>query len=385
MYVVTVPNTARAFLRGQVEAIQSAGYDVVIVSSPTPLLWKVSEQHHVRVFGVSMSREINPLQDIRSLWQLIKLFRNEKPDIINAGTPKAGLLGMVAACVTRVPCRIYQLRGLRLETTSGLKRFILGFSERIASKCSHYIICNSQSLVETYKELGLAPVSKLQVLGHGSSNGVDLQRFSPSRDLLSQAEHIRRTLDIPKDAHVIGFVGRLTRDKGIINLLSVFKQLKKTIPNLYLLLVGDFESGDPVPDSIVNLITEEHHIRLTGFIDNVAPYYHLMDVLVFPSYREGFPNAPLEAAAACIPTIGFQVTGVIDAVKNGETGILVPLGDDAALAQATLQVIISPELRKQLGSKAQIWVKNNFMQKDVWHRWIEFYTWCSEKHVSTSR
>lgn len=383
LYVVTVPVTAKAFLRGQLEAMRAAGYDVSVVASPAPILQEVGESQGVPVFGIPMSREIAPLQDIRSLWQLIRLMREQKPDIVNAGTPKAGLLGMVAAWLARVPVRIYQLRGLRLETTSGLKRLALNLSERITSYCAHQIVCNSESLRQVYANQHLAPPKKLTVLGHGSSNGADPDRFSPNTTLIDEAEHLRCQLDISRDTPVIGYVGRLTRDKGVVELIEAFDQVKRVHPETYLLLVGGFEDGDPVPAVTRERIISDLAIKQAGFVTDTAPYYQMMDFLVFPSYREGLPNVPLEAALAGIPTVGFKTTGVIDAVQDGDTGLLVPLGDSDALAQAVLQLLNEPRLSYRLGANAQAWVLANFNPVDVWQRWVEFYSQCLENCVSS--
>lgn len=384
MYIVTVPNTARAFLRGQIEAMKEAGFDVSVVSSPTPLLQEVSLNHGIEVFGVPMAREIKPFQDVRALWQLVKLLREQKPDIINAGTPKAGLLGMVAAWLARVPIRIYQLRGLRLETTSGPKRLALGITERITSRCAHKIVCNSESLRKRYLDLNLAPASKLIVLGHGSSNGINPERFLPNPTLLAEAEQLRHQLDIPDNAHILGYVGRFTKDKGIVELIEAYVRVSQVYPETYLLLTGKFEDGDPVPATTREQILSDGRIRLTGYVNDTAAYYQMMDLLIFPSYREGLPNVPLEAAMAGIPTVGFNATGVVDAVKHGETGLLAPLYDSDALTEAVLKLLNDPELRDHLGKKAQQWVLAHFNQVDVWQRWVEFYYRCLENHASTN-
>ena len=384
MYIVTVPNTARAFLRGQIEAMKEAGFDVSVASSPTPVLQEVSLNHGIEVFGAPMAREIKPFQDVRALWQLVKLLREQTPDIINAGTPKAGLLGMVAAWLARVPVRIYQLRGLRLETTSGPKRLALGITERITSRCAHKIVCNSESLRKRYLDLNLAPASKLIVLGHGSSNGINPERFLPNPTLLAEAEQLRHQLDIPDNAHILGYVGRFTKDKGIVELIEAYVRVSQVYPETYLLLIGKFEDGDPVPATTREQIFSDERIRLIGYVKDTAVYYQIMDFLIFPSYREGLPNVPLEAAMAGIPTVGFNATGVVDAVKHGETGLLAPLYDSDALTEAVLQLLNDPELRDHLGKKAQQWALAHFNQVDVWQRWVEFYYRCLENRTSTN-
>ncbi len=311
-----------------------------------------------------------------ALWRLTTLLRREQPDIVNASTPKAGLLGMLAAWLTRIPVRIYLVRGLRLETASGVKHTVLSLAERITAACAHFVICNSPSLRKTYEAHGFANPRKLQVIGQGSSNGIDTARFLPSSTLKRTAAAIRQQLGIPGEAAVIGFVGRFTRDKGIIELTEAFAQLQHRHPNLYLLMVGDFETGDPVPIDTIHKIISNPYIKLTGFVSDTAPYYHAMDILAFPSHREGFPNVPLEAAAAGIPTVGYHVTGVVDAVLNGHTGILVPIGSVRALAEALDLLIREQTQRERLGHQAQERVLSTFRSEMVWQQWLNLYNEC---------
>lgn len=381
VYIVTVPLTARAFLRGQLKFLKERSFDVTVISAPGPELIQVAEQEDISVSAVPMEREIAPLHDLSSLHLLNSLLRTIRPDIVNAGTPKAGLLGMIAAKMTGVPVRIYQLRGLRLETATGLKRTVLTATERIASASAHHVVCNSNSLLERYAELGLAPRRKLTVLGPGSSNGVDFTRFAPTPASLAAACDLRRSLGIPDNTTVFGFVGRFTRDKGISELVDAFVRTNRRFPQTSLLLVGDYEQGDPVPNETSDLIQHNSSIFTTGFVSDTARYYHLIDILVFPSYREGFPNAPLEAAAAGIPTIGFDTTGVRDAIRHGRTGLVVPLGSIDALSSAMIDLATNPAMRQQLGENAKAVAETEFRPQDVWQRWVDFYLGCMAHQV----
>ncbi|NQV26207.1 MAG: glycosyltransferase, partial [Rhodopirellula sp.] len=218
LYITTHGTAALSLMRGQLAAVQRRGFDVTVAASPSWELDAVTEREGVPTIAVPMNREITPLQDLVALVRLVRVMKQLRPDIVNAGTPKAGLLGMIAARITGVPARIYVLRGLRLETTSGLKRLILKTTERIASACAHQVVCVSESMRQVYIEQKLAPARKCLLPGPGTSNGIDVSRFEKTDRRLLAARDIRRNLEIPLDAPVVGFVGRLTRDKGIAEL-----------------------------------------------------------------------------------------------------------------------------------------------------------------------
>ena len=373
VYIVTVPLTAQTLLRGQLAAMRAAGFDVLLVSSPGPELDEVVAGEGVRAAAVTMARPIRPLADARALVQLVRLLRAERPQIVNASTPKAGLLGMVAAWLARVPVRIYLVRGLRLETTRGLLRFVLGLTERLAAACATVVVCNSRSLLDAYAAARLAPRRRLRVLGPGSSTGVAPARFLSTDALRAAGAAVRREHGIAPEAPVIGFVGRFTRDKGIPELVAAFEALQPRFPGLTLLLVGRFEEDDPVPPAVVERIGRDAQIKQAGFVRDAAPYYHAMDVLAFPSHREGFPNAPLEAALAGVPTVGSRATGVVDAVEDGATGLLVETGSAPALADALGRVLGDGALRTRLGEAARARVLECFTPPAIWQHWLDLY------------
>lgn len=372
LVVVTHPMTANILMRGQLSHLVAEGFEVAVAAAPGPDLDAVAEREGVAVFPVPFTRQISPLRDLYALAQMVAVIRRYRPTIVNAGTPKAGLLGMLAARFCRVPVRIYTARGLRLGTTAGAARHLLTFLERQATAASHRIVCVSHSLRRRYIELGLAPVEKVVVLGAGSSNGVDLERFRPA--LPGEAAALRQQLGIAEHALVVGFVGRWTRDKGIEHLAEVFcSDLVERYPHARLLLVGDWEEGDPISAAVRRSILDDPRIIRPGFVADPAPYYRAMNVLAFPSYREGFPNVPLEAAASGVPVVGYAVTGTVDAVDSPITGTLVPSGDRRGLSRALTESLDDDALRRRQGTDGRRRVEDRFDRVAVWRAWVELY------------
>jgi len=365
--------TARILMRGQLSYLKSRGFEVGIAASPGMQLLEVAAEEGVRVFPVPMRREISPFRDIGTVIGLYGVMIRFKPLIVNASTPKGGLLGMLAAKAAVVPARIYTLRGLRAETCEGATHSLLSATEKLAVSCAHRVVCVSDSLRQNYINRKLARREKTCVLGAGSSNGIDLCRFPMASAGCHRSREVRRKLGIPGNAPVVGFVGRFTHDKGIVALMKAFDHVAQGFPDARLLLLGDFEKHDPVLAKWVRKIREDHRVICPGFVKDTAPYYPAMDILAFPSYREGFPNAPIEAAATGIPVAGYRATGTVDAVEEGVTGILVPVGDISGLSKALTMYLADSQLRSRHGKAGRERVERLFRCERVWRDWAVEY------------
>jgi glycosyltransferase involved in cell wall biosynthesis len=353
--------------------MREAGFDVTLVSAPGPELELVASREGVRAVAVSMRREPAPCRDLMALARLTRLIRRIRPEIVHVHTPKAGLLGALAARIAGVPVRLYTLRGLRAEGLTGFGRRMLLAAERLTCRSSHRVICVSESLRQLALKLRLAPAEKLVVLGAGSSNGVDSGRFSRATEVLAKAGELRARLRIPEGAPVVGFVGRLVRDKGLVELVEAFRSLGGEFPELRLLVVGPFEGYDAVPEATRREMETNPKVVLAGSLDDTAPAYALMDVLALPSYREGFPNTPLEAAAMEIPVVTTNATGCVDSVVDGVTGAVVPVRDSVALWRALAAYLRDGELRLRHGRAGRERVLREFRPEAIWRAMLNEY------------
>lgn len=373
VHVVTHPVTADLFLRGQLAYLERAGFDVTVVSSPGRELERVGEREGVRTVAVPMARGPHPT-DAASLARVVRVLRKLKPDIVNASTPKAGLLGMLAARALAVPIRIYLLRGLRLETERGPLRAVLSASERLAAACAHDVLCVSPSLLRAAVEGGHIPRSKARVVGAGSSNGVDVERFRRDADLRSTGRRHLQALGVGADDPIVLFVGRFARDKGIADLITAFAAVRAEFPRAKLVVLGGDLADESIDADLVRLVKGAAGVVATGRIDDLAPYYAAADVVAFPSLREGFPNVPLEAASAELPVVGYRSTGVVDAIVDGVTGRFVEQRSSVALGGAIAEYLRSPDLAAAHGRAGRERVVREFRRVDVWRAWLEEYT-----------
>lgn len=373
VYVVTHPVSAKSLLKGQLRWMKERGFRVSVVCGTGPEAEVVRRREGVDVREIPMSRDPDPKRDPAALRAMIAAMRDLRPDLVNASTPKGGLLGLLAARAMRVPVRIYTLRGLRLETATGVKRRAMGLLERLASSCAHRVVCVSPSLLDLAVGEGHIQRRKAIVLGEGSSNGVDPARFLVDDAVKARSFAWREKIGVDRDAPVVGFAGRLVDDKGLPALLGAFDRIRADRPGARLVMVGDGLGGDEVPRALKDRILATPGALALGHTDDMPAFFGMIDVLAFPSLREGFPNVPLEAAAAGVPAVGFRSTGVIDAIQDGVTGSIVGVHDEPALAAALARYLDDPALSRAHGSAARERAISSFSHERVWEGWLGLY------------
>lgn len=355
LHVCTVPQTL-AFLDEHVKYAQQRGWEVHAVASQGPELSEFAARTGATVHVVAMERRITPLRDLRALWQLRRVLRQVRPHVVHGHTPKGGLLAMLASWLCRVPVRVYSLLGLPLETATGARRLILRQTESISCALAQRVYCISPSLREIALTEGLCPAGKMTVLHHGSVAGVDARgAFDPAGFDPALRAEIRRQYGIPLDALVVGFIGRLVRDKGVVELARAWQSLRDEFPGARLLLVGPDESHDPTPAEVETLLRGDARVHRTGGVPvlDMPRVYTALDLFVLPTYREGFGTVLVEAAAMGLPLVATRVTGCVDAVADGQTGVLVPPRDAEALARGLRAYLADAELRRRHGAAAR--------------------------------
>lgn len=371
LHVATVPMSL-GFLRGQGRYMRQHGIQLMAVTSPGPELERWGEAEGVPVFAVPMEREIAPVADARSLVGLVRVMRHVRPDIVHTHTPKASLLGLIAAKAAGIPHRLYHMRGLRFTGASGAKRTVLLTAERVTVSLASETIAVSPSLRQEAAANGLGDERSIRVLANGSGQGVDATRFDPRRFSTDARNALRAELGIDPGQLVFAFVGRATRDKGISELAEAWSRVREALPTSVLMLVGPFERGDAVPQETRERLLADPRVLRIGAVADTAPYYAVADVVCLPTYREGFPNVPLEAAAMETPTIASAVTGCVDAIEDGETGTLIPVKSSRALAAAMIRYA-DPSLRASHGTNGRRRVEALFRPELIWSELADTY------------
>lgn len=341
------------------------GFDVLTASAPGKEAEEVKKEG-VEHVSIDMTRKITPLRDLVALWQLISLIRKFNPDIVHTHTPKAGLLGMVAARFCNVRVRLHTVAGLPLMEAIGLKRKILNATELITYKFAHRVYPNSMQMMKYIFENFNVDKSKFKVIGRGSTNGVNVDHFSRSEDVLDKSRELKRHYEIGHGDIVFSFVGRLVKDKGVEELLIAFDKLSRQ-QSCKLLLVGNFEEDlDPLSKASHNILSTNKNIVTTGFQTDIRPYLAASDIFVFPSYREGFPNVVLQACSMGLPSIVSDINGCNEIIVNGENGVIVKPKDTAMLFNAMANLASQTSLRNAMAERARAAVAG-YDQKNIWN------------------
>ncbi len=427
--ITTVPLSLHKLLKGQMK-FMSQYFDVTGVSSPGKLLETVAREEGIQTVGIEMTRQITPMKDLMSLVKMYRFLKKEKPYIVHTHTPKAGIVGLLAAFLARVPNRLHTVAGMPLMEVTGFKLKILRFVEKFTYSCATTVYVNSKGLLDFILENRFCSPAKLKILGQGSSNGIDTAYFDPSHYSEQEKANLRHNLNIDSDDFVFIFIGRIVADKGINELVAAFKQvascklvrrgglqvqrsrfnvqgsepvalspssLVSPSPNLplspssplplaqsndsklktqnsKLLLVGPFEQElDPLLPETISKIDNNPSIIHVGYQDDVRPYLAIADALVFPSYREGFPNVVMQAGAMGLPSIVSDINGCNEIIVEGENGVIIPPKDEEALLKAMQSFLMDMEQVKSMALSARPMIESRYEQKVVWEALLEEY------------
>lgn len=372
--VSTVPHSLHLLLRGQIRYMREKGMEVYMVSATGPEVDSMVKNEGASHYHVPLSRSLNPLQDLKALYHMVKLIRRIKPDIVHSHSPKAGIIGMLAAFICKVPLKIHTVAGLPLMETQGVKKKLLVFVERWTYRFADWVLPNSLGLERYIIENNLS-VNKEQVrvLGKGSSNGIDLGYFTRTPDVAARAVAFRKNNRISENDIVLCFVGRLAFYKGINELVAAFKILSEKYKNLKLILVGPTEDLNPLEKETTVLINQLPGIITTGHQNDIRPYLAASDIFVFPSYREGFPQSLMQACAFGLPCIATDINGCNEMVFNNVNGLLIQPKNVSAIVDACEKIITDKAKRIKLGENSRAYIEEHFEQRQFWDNINSFY------------
>lgn len=354
-------------------------FEVIAVAADQKELKRVAQKYGVKSYHVEMTRTIAPFKDLIAVWKMYRFLKRENPHIVHSHTPKAGIVGMTAAWLARVPNRYHTVAGLPLLEATGIKRKVLNFVEQLTYRFATKVYPNSFELQKIILEEQFCDLSKLKVIGQGSSNGIDSSYFSKDQIALNDQDQLKLKLGIDAEDFVFIFVGRLVRDKGIHELVSAFVnstgkvEKSKDVPNFKLLLVGPLEQDlDPLNPLTLMQIKSNPAIITTGYQEDVRPYFAISNALVFPSYREGFPNVVLQSLAMQVPAIVTNINGCREIITHDDNGLIVPVKDEIALQNAMEELLINHSLYENLKSKSRGSIAP-YEQQIIWEALLKEY------------
>lgn len=367
---ITIPASV-GLLRGQMKYFAGLGYDTYLLTEQNDESLAYCTKESCKPLNIKIERNISPLKDLKTLINLVKLLKKEKPDIVNLGTPKMSLLGLMAACLCRIPNRIYTCRGFRYEHEHGIIRIILKFCERICGFCSHKIICISPSVKRLGIKDGLFNEKKCVVINKGSSNGIDPEYYNI--DKVDQDERNKLIEELNFDGKfVFGFLGRIVDRKGLSELFEAFCRIYNEDKNCRLLIVGPAYEEQVSDKTLIPRMKAHEAIVLTGKQLNAPLYFSLMDVFVLPAWWEGFGNVLVQAADMEIPVISTTGTGTCDAVCDGYNGLLIEPKNVNILYEAMKKLKGDESLRRKLAKNGPIWGQN-FKNEIIWEGMDRLY------------
>lgn len=369
--ITTAPLSLKSLLSNQMKYMKDHGFDVIMVSSDgrewKDLIANEGCEHRI----IPMTRSITPFKDLLSLWRLYKLFKKEKPDIVHSHTPKGGLLGMLAARMAGIRIRIHTIAGLRFMTASGVTRKILVMMEKLTAKAANHVWPNSHSLMNYIKQHKLVSPKKLEVIGKGSSNGVDLNRYSPAALKPDKLREVKNMLQYDEQCTYLLNMGRIVKDKGVDEVLRAFTVVYNANNALRLIVLGSFEDDiDPISSDARQILKTHPAIIHIEWSDHVEYFMHLSHLMIHASYREGFPSTLLQTGAMGCPIICTSIEGSVDIVTHRETGLIFQPGDINDLMEKLSEALQQPVEMRKYADTLRIKIENNFSQSYI-HNCLE--------------
>ena len=371
--ITTVPLSLEKLLSGQLH-FMSSFYNVIAVSSDKERLERYGESEKVAVFPLEMTRKITPLRDVFAVLKLYFFLKKTKPFIVHTHTPKAGIVGMLASKLAGIPHRLHTVAGMPLLEQAGFKRMVLNFVEKLTYSCATKVYPNSFKLRDIIIKNEYCPPTKLKVLANGSSNGIDTSYFDSTHFSEDQKSSLKQDLGIKSSDFVFIFVGRIVSDKGINELISAFSEIQEYKTDLKLLLVGPYEQElDPLKEETLNQINTNKSIFSVGYQDEVRPYFAISDCLVFPSYREGFPNVVMQAGAMGLPSIVSDINGCNEIIEDTKNGYIIPVRDKEAVKETLIRILDNKEEYSKMQQNAREMIVSRFDQKTMWESILQEY------------
>ena len=371
--ITTVPLSLEKLISGQLH-FMSSFYNVIAVSSDKERLERYGESEKVAVFPLEMTRQITPIQDVLAVLKLYFFLKKTKPFIVHTHTPKAGIVGMLASKLAGIPHRLHTVAGMPLLEQAGFKRMVLNFVEKLTYSCATKVYPNSFKLRDVIIKNEYCPPTKLKVLANGSSNGIDTSYFDATHFSEDQKSSLKQDLGIKSSDFVFIFVGRIVSDKGINELISAFSEIQEYKTNIKLLLVGPYEQElDPLKEETLNQINASKSIFSVGYQDEVRSYFAISDCLVFPSYREGFPNVVMQAGAMGLPCIVSDINGCNEIIEDTKNGYIIPVRDKEAVKETLIRILDSKEEYSKMQQNAREMIVSRFDQKTMWESILQEY------------
>lgn len=364
---VVTSDVTFSLVKGQLKFL-SKDFEVTAVSSPGYKLDTIPQTEGVKTKAIKISRRISPFNDIAALYKLYVFFKREAPDIVHSMTPKAGLLSMVAAYLAKVPVRMHTFTGLIFPSKTGFFQKTLIAMDKILCRCATTIIPEGNGVKDDLINHGIT-TKPLNLIANGNINGVNIAYYNKNIYSERDKQRLKKNLNLNEDDYIFIFAGRLVGDKGINELIEAFVKLSTLKPNVKLLLLGRCESAlDPLDKTTIKNLENHDKIITVGWRQDIRPYFAISNSMIFPSYREGFPNVVLQACAMKLPCVVSNISGCNEIIANGVNGFIIPPKDANTLYEYMQEICsMSLEAHKTMGNTSRQLIIDKFEQNFVWN------------------